>query len=49
VQEKPKEIRIDFPKELIGGAYSNNMAVTHTREEFIMDFWVFREKVEIGC
>lgn len=38
MQEKPKEIRIDFPKELIGGAYSNNMAVTHTREEFIMDF-----------
>ena len=35
---KPKEIPVDFPKELIGGVYSNNMAVSHTREEFIMDF-----------
>lgn len=38
MQGKPNEIRVDFPKELIGGAYSNNMAVSHTREEFIMDF-----------
>ena len=36
--DKPKEIQVDFPKELIGGVYSNNMAVSHTREEFIMDF-----------
>jgi hypothetical protein len=35
---KPKEIRVDFPKELYGGVYSNHMGVTHTREEFIMDF-----------
>ena len=35
---KPKEISVDFPKGLIGGVYSNNMAVSHTREEFIMDF-----------
>ncbi|MBW1702834.1 MAG: DUF3467 domain-containing protein [Deltaproteobacteria bacterium] len=38
MQDKPKEIRVDFPKELFGGVYSNNMAVSHTREEFIMDF-----------
>ena len=36
--EKPKEIPVDFPKELLGGVYANNMAVSHTREEFIMDF-----------
>jgi hypothetical protein len=35
---KPKEIRVNFPKELAGGAYSNNMVVSHTKEEFIMDF-----------
>jgi len=35
---KPREIRIEFPKELIAGVYSNNMMVSHTREEFIMDF-----------
>jgi hypothetical protein len=38
MQDKPKEIRVDFPKELLGGVYSNNMAVSHTGEEFIMDF-----------
>ena len=38
MQDKSKEMRVEFPKELIGGAYSNNMVVTHTREEFIMDF-----------
>ena len=36
--EKRKEITIDFPKELHGGVYANNMSVAHTREEFIMDF-----------
>jgi hypothetical protein len=35
---KQKEIRVNFPKELAGGAYSNNMVVSHTKEEFIMDF-----------
>jgi len=33
-----KKIRVDLPKDLIGGSYANNMAVAHTREEFIMDF-----------
>ena len=37
--DKPtKEIRVSFPKELASGVYSNNMVVSHTREEFIMDF-----------
>ncbi len=33
-----KEIKVSFPPELQGGAYSNNMVVSHTREEFILDF-----------
>ncbi|NCO60343.1 MAG: DUF3467 domain-containing protein [Deltaproteobacteria bacterium CG_4_8_14_3_um_filter_51_11] len=37
-QNKSSEARIDFPKELLGGVYSNNMVVAHTKEEFIMDF-----------
>ncbi|RJR20736.1 MAG: DUF3467 domain-containing protein [Desulfobacteraceae bacterium] len=37
-QNRPNEARIDFPKELLGGVYSNNMVVAHTKEEFIMDF-----------
>ena len=38
MSNQPKEIRVEFPKGLMGGAYSNNMVVTHTREEFIIDF-----------
>ena len=37
-QKKPKEIPINFPEHLRGGVYCNNMIVTHTKEEFIMDF-----------
>jgi len=33
-----KEIKVNFPQQLQGGAYANNMIVTHTKEEFIMDF-----------
>ena len=32
------EIKVNFPPELQGGVYSNNMVVTHTKEEFILDF-----------
>jgi hypothetical protein len=38
MSSNPKEVRIEFPKELIAGVYSNNMMVSHTKEEFIMDF-----------
>jgi hypothetical protein len=34
----PKEIKISFPQEIQGGVYANNMVVSHTREEFILDF-----------
>jgi hypothetical protein len=33
-----QEIKLHFPEQLQGGVYSNNMAVVHTREEFIMDY-----------
>ncbi|VBB47840.1 conserved hypothetical protein [uncultured Desulfatiglans sp.] len=36
--QPPKEVKINFPQGLYGGVYSNNMAVGHSREEFIMDF-----------
>jgi hypothetical protein len=36
--KKQQQIKIHFPKELIGGAYANNLMVQHSREEFIMDF-----------
>ena len=37
-QKQPQQIQIDFPGHLKGGAYCNNMVVSHTREEFVMDF-----------
>jgi len=33
-----QEIKINFPQDLQGGAYANNMIVSHTKEEFILDF-----------
>lgn len=37
-QPQEKVIEVEFPAGLKGGVYSNVMRVTHTREEFIMDF-----------
>jgi hypothetical protein len=36
--QESKEVKVTFPPELQGGVYSNNMFVTHTKEEFILDF-----------
>ena len=36
--DKPKEIKINVPPNVQGGNYANNMLVTYTKEEFIMDF-----------
>jgi len=38
--EKPaqQEVKVAFPENLRGGVYSNNMIITHTREEFVLDF-----------
>jgi len=33
-----QEVKINFPPELQGGVYSNNMVVSHTKEECILDF-----------
>ena len=37
-QEVPKGIPVNFPDSLKGGVYSNVMIVTHTKEEFVLDF-----------
>jgi hypothetical protein len=37
-ESKPMEIKVDLPQNVRGGVYCNNMVVTHTREEFVMDF-----------
>lgn len=33
-----QEVKVTFPEGLKGGVYSNLMVVTHTREEFVLDF-----------
>ena len=37
-QPAKKELKVTFPESLRGGAYANNMFISHTREEFILDF-----------
>lgn len=33
-----KDVQVKFPEHLQGGVYANNMVVSHTKEEFVMDF-----------
>lgn len=32
------QVEIKLPEELAAGVYANNMVVSHTREEFVIDF-----------
>ena len=38
MSKQSKNINVKIPEQLHSGTYSNMMAVSHTREEFIMDF-----------
>ena len=33
-----QEVQVSFPEQLKGGVYCNLLRITHTKEEFIMDF-----------
>ncbi len=35
--DKKREVSIKIPDEVLGGVYANQMMVTHTREEFVLD------------
>jgi hypothetical protein len=37
-EKKPQEIEIKLPDNLIAGVYSNNVVISHNKEEFIMTF-----------
>jgi len=45
--EKPtkQEVKVSFPESLRGGVYANNMFVTHTKEEFVLDFMMITPPV----
>ena len=36
--EKKRELPVKMPEKVLPGVYSNQMMVSHTREEFLMDF-----------
>jgi hypothetical protein len=38
MSDMKQEIKVSFPQELQGGRYANNMNVSHSKEEFIMDY-----------
>jgi len=33
-----REVSIKMPDEILGGVYANQMMVSHTREEFVLDY-----------
>ena len=35
---KETKLRIKFPEKVLPGIYANQMVVSHTREEFVLDF-----------
>lgn len=37
-KQTQQKIQVNFPNNLRGGVYCNNLVITHTKEEFIMDF-----------
>ncbi len=37
-QKEQKGVQVIFPDSLKGGVYSNVMQVTHSKEEFVLDF-----------
>ena len=44
-QPTKKEVKVSFPESLRGGVYANNMIITHTKEEFILDFMMISPPV----
>ncbi len=35
---KQRQVSIKIPDRVLGGVYANQMMVTHTREEFVLDY-----------
>ena len=35
---KERQVSIKIPDDVLAGVYANQMMVTHTREEFVLDF-----------
>lgn len=37
-KDEKKQLNIHVPQQLLGGSFSNNLIVGHTKDEFVMDF-----------
>jgi len=37
-KQQPRKLPIKVPEKILPGVYSNQMVVSHTREEFVLDF-----------
>ena len=40
MNDKKKEIKVEYSKDVIGGVYANTVNIMHTAEEFILDFYM---------
>jgi hypothetical protein len=38
MSQPPPSIQVKLTDDVLGGVYSNSMQVSHTREEFVLDF-----------
>jgi len=38
MSQEPRKMQIKMPEDKLGGVYANQMLISHTREEFVMDF-----------
>ena len=46
-QNKKQEIKVNFPPDFKGGAYANNMMVSHSKNEFVMDYIMLHQPVGV--
>ena len=37
-EQQPRKMQIKMPEDKLGGVYANQMLISHSREEFVMDF-----------
>ena len=40
-----QQVKVAFPENLRGGVYANHLVITHTKEEFVLDFMMIMPPV----
>ena len=44
-KKQPRQVQVKVTDDVLGGVYSNHMMVTHTREEFFLEFFTMLPNV----